>query len=593
MTQDAGTKALYNLKLAKNAIKVLESRYLRRDEHGKLTETPKQLFQRVAHAVAQAELHWGTDGDASRWEKNFLNIMQRLLFLPNSPTLMNAGTPSNQLSACFVLPVNDHLEDIFSTLRLAAMIQQHAGGTGFNFSHLRPKNDHLHRTQGTAAGPVSFMKIFNATTEYVKQGGKRRGANMGILNIDHPDIEEFIACKRKADNLRNFNISVGIFDAFMAAVEKDAFWNLVHPNTRQVVQKIKARYLWDLITESAWTSGDPGLIFLDTINTFNPTPAIGKLEATNPCGEVPLLPCESCNLGSINLSGFVDDQKGQCTLDWNGLGKTVHIAVRFLDNVIEINNYLSPEIKKIALGNRKIGLGVMGWAEALSKLEIPYESNKAVHLAERLMKFIAEKSWDASKALCRERGPFQNWDKSIYYPKSPVRNATRTSIAPTGTISIIANTSSSIEPFFALAYQRQHILQDETLEEINNSLIRYLQLHQIHPADIVKHIQKTGTLRNLDSIPEKIKDIFKTALEITPLWHLRHQAAFQKYTDNAVSKTINLPKDATKDDVSLIYKTAWSEGLKGITVFRNQSCSRQVLQTGIKSDVKGCKVCIE
>ncbi|ELR71116.1 Ribonucleotide reductase of class II (coenzyme B12-dependent) [Fulvivirga imtechensis AK7] len=571
----------------------MESRYLRRDKYGNLIETPKQLFQRVAHAVAQAELQWGTDKDASCWERRFLDVMMDLRFLPNSPTLMNAGTPSGQLSACFVLPVYDHLADIFSALRLAALIQQHAGGTGFNFSHLRPKNDRLHRTQGTAAGPVSFMKIFNATTEYVKQGGKRRGANMGILGIDHPDIEEFITCKRKEGNLRNFNISIGISDAFMAALEQDASWKLIHPNTQQVVKKIKARQLWDLVTESAWTSGDPGLIFLDTINTFNPTPDIGKIEATNPCGEVPLLSNESCNLGSINLSRFVDDHQGQTTLDWNGLAQTVNIAVRFLDNVIEINNYLSPEMRKIALGNRKIGLGVMGWAEALSKLEIPYESNKAVHLAERLMKFIAENSWNASKGLCKERGVFQNWEKSIYYPNSPVRNATRTSIAPTGTISIIADTSSSIEPFFALAYQRQHILQDETLEEINNSLIRYMQRHQIEPSVVTEHIQQTGTLSGLVSIPEKMKNIFKTALEIAPLWHLRHQTAFQKYTDNAVSKTINLPKEATREDVDFIYKTAWREGLKGITIFRYHSRNSQVIQKGILSDVNGCKVCIE
>jgi ribonucleoside-diphosphate reductase alpha chain len=584
----------YNPQLSDNALRVLHSRYLKRDEYGKPDETPQQMFQRVAKAVAQAELNWAVADEALKWEKSFFEIMDQLLFLPNSPTLMNAGTSSGQLSACFVLPVEDHLEDIFNTLKLAALIQQSGGGTGFNFSHLRPKNDVLNRTQGTASGPVSFMKIFDAATEHVKQGGKRRGANMGILNIDHPDIEEFINCKRVEGTLKNFNISIGISDAFMLAVEQDKNWSLIHPNTHQVMSTTKAKTLWNLIIDSAWTSGDPGLLFLDTINSANPTPSTGKIESTNPCGEVPLLPYESCNLGSINLSKFIlENNNTEVSLDWASLERTVAVAVRFLDDVIEVNHYLAPEIKEIALGNRKIGLGVMGWAETLSILEIPYESEKAVQLGEKAMKFIADISLETSKVLAKERGTFKNWKESIYYPDIPVRNATRTSIAPTGTISIIADTSSSIEPFFALAYQRKHVLQDETLQEINKSLLRFLTIHKLEKSDITKTIMETGTLGKIDALPDEVKNIFKTALEIQPLWHLKHQAAFQKFTDNAVSKTINLPQDSTQADISQIYRDAWNQKLKGITIFRYNSREKQVMQQGITSDLKGCKVCIE
>lgn len=552
------------------------------------------MFQRVAKAVAQAELNWSGADQAQRWEKNFFDIMDQLLFLPNSPTLMNAGTISGQLSACFVLPVEDHLEDIFSTLKLAALIQQSGGGTGFNFSHLRPRNDILNRTQGTASGPVSFMKIFDAATEHVKQGGKRRGANMGILNIDHPDIEEFINCKRTEGALKNFNISVGVSDAFLEAVEQGWDWPLIHPNSHNVVKTVKAKELWDLIVDNAWTSGDPGLIFLDTINNANPTPLLGKIESTNPCGEVPLLPYESCNLGSVNLSRFIL-RKGDkdVSLDWTHLEQIIMSAVRFLDDVIEVNNYLSPGIKEIAHGNRKIGLGVMGWAETLSLLEIPYESEEAIQLAERLMKFISEKSLETSVLLAKERGTFSNWKKSVYYPDIPLRNATRTSIAPTGTISIVADTSSSIEPFFALAYRRKHVLQDETLQEINKNLLRFLTSNKLENPEIIKAIHENGTLEKISSLPQKVKNVFKTALEISPVWHLKHQAAFQKYTDNAVSKTINLPEESTRTDIGEIYLAAWKEKLKGITVFRYNSRNKQVMQQGVASDLRACKVCIE
>ncbi len=580
--------------LSFNAIRILESRYLRRDEKGSICESPQQMFQRVADCVAEAELKWNQAPAKEHWEKLFLDVMRELRFLPNSPTLMNAGVPANQLSACFVLPVEDHLEDIFDTLKLSALIQQSGGGTGFNFSHLRPKDDLLQHTQGKASGPVSFIKIFDATTEHIRQGGKRRGANMGILNIDHPDVEEFIGCKRKEGSLRNFNISVGVTDAFMETLNRNGDWHLIHPNSRAVVKKIKAKSLWDSLIDNAWRSGDPGLIFLDRINDFNPTPLLGRIEATNPCGEVPLLPYESCNLGSINLSKFILKKRSEKNLvNWRALEETITVAIRFLDNVIEVNHYLSPAIREMAEGNRKIGLGLMGWAEALSMMEIPYESLRAVELAGEIMKFVSEKSRQSSIELAEERGPFKNWMQSVYYPHTMIRNATRTSIAPTGTISILADTSSSIEPFFALAYQRTHVLQDETLREINSGLMRYLQKHGLNGEEIIGRINATGTLASVSEIPEPVKEIFKTALEIQPMWHLRHQAAFQNYTDNAVSKTINLPEHSSRSVISDVYRDAWTRNLKGITIFRNNSRNKQVLQKGISSDIKGCKVCFE
>lgn len=580
--------------LSHNALRVLESRYLLRDGSGSLAETPQQLFQRVAKAVAQAELTWGTLEQAEKWEEIFFKVIHRLDFLPNSPTLMNAGRPAQQLSACFVLPVEDSLEDIFSILKLSALIQQSGGGTGFNFSHLRPKGDPLDHFPGDASGPVAFMKIFDTTTEHIKQGGKRRGANMGILNIGHPDIEEFVESKSTEGNFRNFNISIGMTDAFMEAMLRGDEWPLIHPNTGMVMKKIDASKLWNSIIANAWGSGDPGLIFLDAINATNPTPILGKIEATNPCGEVPLLPYESCNLGSVNLSKFVTHAHSRSPhFDWNALEHTIAIAVRFLDNVIEVNHYLSPEIKALALGNRKIGLGVMGWAEALSQLGIPYASAQAVALAEQLMQFIAEKSRLASARLAKQRGTFPNWRKSSYYPNMPLRNATRTSIAPTGTISIIADTSSSIEPFFALAYQRHHVLQEETLSEINKGLLSYLAMHGQDGTDILMRIMQTGTLENVTTLSQEVKSLFKTAHEIAPDWHLKHQIAFQKYTDNAVSKTVNLPEGATRSDIEHIYLTAWREQLKGITIFRNNSRGSQVMKRGIQSEVRGCKLCLK
>jgi ribonucleoside-diphosphate reductase alpha chain len=581
------------VQLSENSLKILQHRYLQRDLKGHIIETPEQLFHRVAVSVAKAELTWGKEEDVEFWSAKFFQVLSTLQFLPNSPTLMNAGTSRNQLSACFVLPVEDNMDSIFSTLKNAALIQQSGGGTGFNFSQLRPRDDLVAESGGTASGPVSFMKVFDAATEHVKQGGKRRGANMGILDISHPDIEAFITAKREKGVLRNFNISVGITDVFMHALEKDKEWSLIHPKHKTVVRNINARKLWQDIVESAWQTGDPGLLFLDTINYRNPTPELGDIESTNPCGEVPLLPYESCNLGSINLSKMVKIANGQPVIDWENLEETIFIVTRFLDNVIEVNHYIIEEIKSMTLGNRKIGLGVMGWAELLILLELPYDSEEAVRLAEKLMGFIREISFKTSVLLAQSRGAFPNWEKSIYYPDMPIRNATRTSIAPTGTISIIADTSSSIEPLFALAFQRQHVLNEESLFSINELFIQYLKSHQGHDDKILEKVIESGSIQNIPQIPEKVKRIFKTALEITPEWHLRHQLAFQKFTDNAVSKTINLPENASVHDVEKIYITAWREKAKGITIFRYHSTDKQVLHQGISSGNIACKVCKE
>lgn len=579
------------LSLTGNAVKVLESRYLLHGEG--FQETPAQLFERVAGGIAAAELKWGGPKDVERYKQEFEDIMSSLLFLPNSPTLMNAGTPLNQLSACFVLPVDDSLNDIFTSVKNAAIIQQSGGGTGFNFSHLRPKGAPLSVTNGTASGPVSFMKVFNATTEHIKHGGKRRGANMGILNINHPDIEEFIVSKKEKDVLNNFNISVGITDDFMIAVESGADWKLLDPKTRDVVKIIKAKTLWNKIVENAWQSGDPGIIFFDAINNSNPLPGMGNIETTNPCGEVPLLPYEPCNLGSINIGKFVKQVNQGFQLDWSKLEEVIKIAIRFLDNIVEINNYPIPEIKSMALGNRKIGLGLMGWADLLVQLEMAYESDEAIQLAEELMQFINEKSMEASVELAEVRGEFPNWKKSIYYPDSKIRNATRTSIAPTGTISIIAGASSSIEPFFALAFQRQHVLNEENLFSINKTFVDYLVRHGLYSDHILEQVTLDGVATHISELSPEVKNLFKTALEIAPSWHLKHQIAFQKYTDNAVSKTINLPEEATISDVDAIYKSAWQQRAKGITVFRYNSKGKQVMHQGIKYSNAVCKICIE
>lgn len=575
------------MKLSDNAIRILKSRYLFKNNKGQLVESPEQLFQRVAKYVAEAELAFGGVLASELWENYFYKVLCELKFLPNSPTLMNAGIPGGQLSACFVLPVHDSINGIFTTLKHAALIHQSGGGTGFNFSNIRPSGDFIAVNSGEASGPVSFMKVFDAATENIKQGGKRRGANMGILNIDHPDIEEFIHVKRNEENLRNFNISVGIYDTFMRAVEANMEWGLKHPVTGIVIKKVSAQDLWNQIVENAWSTGDPGLIFLDTINYSNPTPAIGKISSTNPCGEVPLLDYEACNLGSIDVSKFL--KEGAAAIDWKELENTIYTAVRFLDNVIEMNDYLLPEIKLMVQGNRKIGLGIMGWAHLLIELEIPYASDEAIMLAEQLMKFIKDTSIKASDKLSEERGVFKNWQKSIYYPGTPMRNATCTSIAPTGTISIIADTSSSIEPLFALAVRRERSLDNEMFFEVNPLFVRYLHIHGLYSDELIRHVKHYGTIADT-TLPYTVKQLFKTATEIEPEWHLKHQIAFQKFTDNAVSKTINMPDTATLTNIAAIYTEAWKQKVKGITVFRYGSKQQQILYMGMQNEIT-CKVC--
>lgn len=579
------------LTLTANAIRVLESRYLLRNNEGNFIETPEQLFERVAKHIAKAEVIYSDAGTAAKWEKIFFDMMSNLYFLPNSPTLMNAGVSLNQLSACFVLPVNDSIEDIFNSLKHTALIQQSGGGTGFNFSQLRQKGDFIQTTSGNSSGPIAFMKIFDAATDNIKQGGKRRGANMGILNIDHPDIEEFITLKSEEGIMTNFNISVGITDDFMKAVQGDQTWELKNPNSKRTVKVVSAKALWGSIISNAWKTGDPGLIFLDTINSDNPTPAIGRIMCTNPCGEVPLLPYEACNLGSIDVAKFYDTRERK--FNWNHLEEMINNSIRFLDNVIDMNNYIIPEIKTIVRGNRKIGLGIMGWADLLIKMEIPYDTENALIFAEQLMQFIKEKSDLASEGLAKERGVFTNWENSIYAPNQPIRNATRTSIAPTGTISIIAGTSSSIEPVFALAIHRENVLNKETMFEINMNFIDYLKANNLYSEEIINEVKNTGVISHTN-LPEKVKALFKTSLEIEPHWHIMHQAVFQKYTDNAVSKTINLPETATAEDVSAAYMLAWKEKAKGVTIFRYGSKNAQVLKSGLlHADNQGsCKVCV-
>lgn len=565
-------------KLSNNALKILQERYLLKDTEGSLQESPEEMFRRVAHAIAIAELVWGGEKEVQLWGQHFFDLMSSLTFLPNSPTLMNAGTGKGQLSACFVLPVEDSLEGIFETLKQAALVHQNGGGTGFNFSQLRPSGDRLNHYGGFASGPVSFIKLYDFATEQVKQGGRRRGANMGVLNVNHPDILEFIKLRVNGKPLQNFNLSVGVTDDFMEAVRLDKDWELIHPNSGKCVRTIKAGLIWQEILKNAWESGNPGLIFLDTINYANSLIQLGRINSTNPCGEVPLMDYESCNLGSINLLKFLKGKE----IDWPKLADTVHKAVRLLDNVIEVNQYPNEKIAKASLGNRKIGLGVMGWADMLIRIGIPYETEEAVRLGKKLMGFIQEKSKQASIDLARERGSFGNWHQSVFFPHEPIRNATRTSIAPTGTISIIADVSSSIEPLFALAFRRRQVLDGQALTTVHDFFMETLEHLGLDTKTIVDQVMEQGTCSNIKEIPKHIKPVFKTALEIAPVWHLKHQIAFQEFTDNAVSKTVNLPSAATQEDISEIYKLAWEWKAKGITVFRNDTGKEQVLYKGIR-----------
>ncbi|MCL4455924.1 MAG: adenosylcobalamin-dependent ribonucleoside-diphosphate reductase [Nitrospirae bacterium] len=550
------------MELTDNALKVLNARYLLKDEKGRVVETPEQMFRRVACNVADAEKLY--NDDALYWENRFYDIMTSLKFLPNSPTLMNAGKSMGQLAACFVLPVEDSMKSIFDTLKHAALILQSGGGTGFSFSRLRPRADIVRSTGGIASGPVSFMKIYNTATEVIKQGGARRGANMGILRIDHPDILEFIKVKRREGELTNFNISVAVTDAFMEALKADREYNLINPRSGEAAGSLSAKIVFEEIVKSAWETGDPGLIFIDRINRANPTPHIGSFESTNPCGEQPLLPYEACVLGSLNLSKYVKDKD----IDYDALADDIKIAVRFLDDAIDVNIYPLPEIERMHKGNRKIGLGVMGWADMLILLGIPYNNKKAFDLARKIMRFITDKARDASVELAKKRGAFQNFKGSVYdAPGMPeVRNATTTTIAPTGTLATIAGCSSGIEPLFAIAYKR--FVLDTELYEINGYFVETAKKRGFYSETLMNKIYETGNLKGIREIPADVRKLFKTALEIPLEDHIEMQAAFQEYTDNAVSKTINLPNRAKQEDVANAYLMSYDKGVKGITVFR-------------------------
>jgi ribonucleoside-diphosphate reductase alpha chain len=572
--------------LTPNAQRVLEARYLRRDAGHRVIESPEALFDRVARGVAQAELLLGTAQAAARWERRFRDLLASLDFLPNSPTLMNAGTPLGQLSACFVLPIEDSMESIFGALRSMALIQRSGGGTGLSFSRLRPKGETVASSGGEASGPVSFMRIFDCATEHIRQGGRRRGANMGVLRVDHPDVREFVDAKLSGLAFANFNLSVAVTDRFMEAVLADAPHELRHPGTGQVGGRLPARELFDRIVDAAWRSGDPGLLFLDAVNRRNPTPALGAIESTNPCGEVPLLPYESCVLGSVNLANMIRSAGGDAPdVDWTRLRDTVRTAIRFLDDVVEVSREPLPEIAQATRGNRKIGLGVMGFAEALIRLGVSYGAEDAVEWAERFARVIAEEARQASRELAAERGVFPNWSRSTFAATGErPRNATCLSIAPTGTIGIIAGTSGGIEPLFALAYRRAHTLGGSPLVEANPIFLRYASPQGVDGERLIQGVLKEGRLGDLPGAPEVARRLFVTALEVPAHQHLRIQAAFQRHVDNAVSKTINLPEDATADAVREAYVTAWRLGLKGITVYRYGSRGEAVLSLGVEEE---------
>ena len=566
------------LNISENCLKVLERRYLKKDKNGKIIETPEEMFVRVSRHIAQADKSYGaTAEEITKTEEKFYDSLSNFEFMPNSPTLMNAGRDLAQLSACFVLPIDDSMESIFDAIKNTAMIHKSGGGTGFSFSRLRPKNSVVRSTGGVSSGPVSFMKVFNSATQAVKQGGSRRGANMGILRVDHPDILEFIKCKESDKEITNFNISIAVTEDFMKKVIEDEEYDLIGPHTKKVTGRLNAKEVFDLIVEMAWKNGEPGIIFIDRMNQFNPTPKLGQYESTNPCGEQVLLPFESCNLGSINLSKIVTGN-GKKEIDWEKLKTLVHLSVHFLDNVIDMNKFPLEEIEKMTKKNRKIGLGVMGLADMLIQMEIPYNSDEAVKLSEKIMSFIDEEAKKKSKELAQAKGAFPSFNDSIFPEKDPekIRNATLTTIAPTGTISIISSASSGIEPLFAISYYR-NVMDNDKLIEVNPLFEEIAKREGFYSRKLMETIADKGSVKDIEEVPEKYKRIFVTSHDIAPFWHIRMQAAFQKYTHNAVSKTVNFHNDATKDDVKEVYMLAYKLGCKGVTIYRDKSREEQVL----------------
>lgn len=583
-------KNLAPANLSENAELVLSKRYYHKDDNGNPLETATDLFWRVASSIAEEEKKYAKSSYApEKLAERFYNLMANGYFLPNSPTLMNAGSKLGQLSACFVLPVGDSIEEIFDAIKYAAMIHKSGGGTGFSFTNIRSKDSRVGTTGGVASGPISFLKIFNTATEQIKQGGTRRGANMGILRVDHPDILEFIRAKEQDGEFINFNLSVALTEKFMEAVEKGEDYELIDPHSKAVKGTLNAKEVFDILVNKAWISGDPGIVFIDRINRDNPTPAQGDMESTNPCGEQPLLPYEACNLGSINLSKFVipgniSDNKEEA-IDWNSLKEVIHTAVRFLDNVIDASKFPLEKIAERVHMNRKIGLGVMGFADMLFALELPYNSAEALKLAEKVMEFIQTEGRNASHELAEERGVFPAFAESIYKDGKPLRNATITTIAPTGTLSIIASCSSGVEPIFALAFAR-HVMDGERLIEVNPYFENAIKSRDLYTSELMEAVTNVGSIASFDFLPQAVRDVFVTAMDISAEAHLRMQAAFQKYTDNAVSKTVNLPNNATVQDIDHIYRLAYTLGCKGVTIYRDGSKSGQVLNIGSKKEDK-------